>query len=110
MNDQVGAFVPGGRFVIAGAAAGPLAGLTFAAKDLYDIEGHATGAGNPTWLATHPTPTRTAPLIQQLLDAGATLIGKTLTDELAYSINGDNVHYGTPQNVNAPGRVPGGSS
>ena len=48
--------------------------------------------------------------MQRLLDAGASVIGKTITDELAYSLSGTNVHYGTPRNVNAPGRVPGGSS
>jgi amidase len=108
--DSVGAWVPNGRFVIAGAAAGPLAGLTFAAKDVFDVAGHATGAGNPTWLATHPVPLASSPIIDSLLAAGATLLGKTLTDELAYSIHGDNVHYGTPANAAAPGRVPGGSS
>jgi amidase len=110
IDDHVGAWTPHGRFVIQGAAGGPLAGLSFAAKDLYDVAGHQTGAGNPVWLATHPTPTVSSPLVDQLLAAGATLVGKTLTDELAYSINGDNVHYGTPVNVRAPGRVPGGSS
>ena len=66
--------------------------------------------GNPTWLATHPVPTRSSPVVEALLAAGATAIGKTITDELAYSINGDNAHYGTPENTRAPGRVPGGSS
>ncbi|MDB5962378.1 MAG: amidase [Massilia sp.] len=108
--DSVGAWVPHGRFVIAGRAGGPLAGLMFAAKDLFDVAGHVTGAGNPDWLATHPAATASSPLIDSLLAAGATLVGKTLTDELAYSINGDNVHYGTPINTRAPGRVPGGSS
>jgi amidase len=108
--DIARAFVPHGHFRIEGAARGPLAGLTFVAKDLYDVAGHSTGAGNPTWLATHPVPDCHAPLVDRLLGAGATLIGKVITDELAYSINGDNVHYGTPVNVNAPGRVPGGSS
>jgi amidase len=110
IDDHVGAWAPHGRFVIEGAASGPLAGLTFAAKDLFDVAGHPTGAGNPAWLATHPVPERSSPLVDALLAAGATLVGKTLTDELAYSINGDNVHYGTPKNVRAPGRVPGGSS
>ena len=45
-----------------------------------------------------------------LLDAGARIVGKTHTDEMTYSLNGENAHYGTPVNVNAPGRIPGGSS
>jgi amidase len=48
--------------------------------------------------------------VQLLLDAGADMIGKTLTDELTYSLNGQNAHYGTPVNSAAPGRIPGGSS
>lgn len=110
INDTVGAWVPHGRFVVPGAADGPLAGLTFAVKDVFDVAGHATGAGNPAWLATHAIPERSSPLVDTLLAAGATLVGKTLTDELAYSIHGDNTHYGTPRNARAPGRVPGGSS
>ncbi|MHA4867294.1 amidase [Duganella sp. PWIR1] len=110
INDTVGAWVPHGRFVIPGAGSGPLAGLSFAVKDVFDVAGYATGAGNPTWLASHAIPERSSPMVEQLLAAGATLVGKTLTDELAYSIHGDNVHYGTPLNVRAPGRVPGGSS
>jgi len=109
-DDHVGAWVPHGRFTVAPTHAGPLTGLNFAAKDLYDVAGHVTGAGNPTWLATHePAKTHSA-LVAQLLGAGATLCGKTLTDELAYSIQGENVHYGTPINTRAPDRVPGGSS
>lgn len=108
--DHVGAFTPGGRFVIHGAKDGPLSGLTFAAKDLFDVAGQPTGAGNPTWLATHDIPTASSPLIDTLLGAGATLVGKVLTDELAFSLLGDNVHYGAPINANAPSRVTGGSS
>ena len=109
-RDTVGAFVPHGHFAVQPTAAGLLSGLTFAAKDLYDVAGHPTGAGNPTWLTTHPVPTRHAALVEKCLRLGASLVGKVITDELAYSMNGDNVHYGTPVNVNAPGRVPGGSS
>lgn len=108
--DTVGAFVDHGHFTVTGAGHGPLKGMTFAAKDLFDVAGHPTGAGNPSWLATHPVPENTNPTIQRLLDAGATLVGKTLTDELAYSIHGDNAHYGTPINTAAPDRVTGGSS
>ena len=108
--DTVGAWVPHGRFVIEPEANGPLSGLTFAAKDVFDVAGHPTGAGNPTWLATHAVPTAHSPVVAQLLGAGATLMGKVLTDELAYSLHGDNAHYGTPINSVAPDCVPGGSS
>jgi len=85
IHDTVGAWVPHGRFIIDGRPGGPLAGLRFGAKDLFDVAGHPTGAGNPTWLATHRVPDRHSPVVAQLLQAGATLAGKLLTDELAYS-------------------------
>ena len=110
LKDTVNAFVPGGIFTIEGAKQGPLTGLTFAAKDLFEVAGHITTAGNPTWAATHPIPERSSPLVDQLLKAGATLVGKTITDELAFSLHGDNIHYGAPINSAAPDRVTGGSS
>ncbi|MDO8693690.1 MAG: amidase [Sheuella sp.] len=110
MQDTVGAWVPHGRFSLPATSEGSLSGMTFAVKDLYHIAGIPTGAGNPTWLSTHDTPQHTSPLVEQLRAAGASVAGKVITDELAYSLNGDNIHYGTPTNVNAPGRVTGGSS
>ena len=89
---------------------GPLSGLTFAAKDIFDVAGHVTGGGNPDWERTHGPAGRTAPTVQALLDAGATLVGKTHTDELTRGIMGTNPHYGMPMNPAAPGHVPGGSS
>lgn len=89
---------------------GPLSGLRLAVKDMFDIAGHVTRAGNPDWAATHTVPNRTAACVQSLCQAGACLVGKTHTDELAYSLNGANVHYGTPINPAAPDRLPGGSS
>lgn len=109
-RDTVGAFCRHTHVAVAGAARGSLAGLTFGAKDIYDIAGHKTGFGSPDWLASHDAATSTAPAVQCLLDAGAHMVGKTQTDELTYSLNGENAHYGTPVNVNAPGRIPGGSS
>ena len=109
-HDPIHACVPHGHFSVPATGSGLLNGLTFAVKDIFDIAGHPTGAGNPTWLTTHSVATHTSPLVEQLLAAGATMTGKVITDELAYSLNGDNMHYGTPVNVNAPGRVPGGSS
>ena len=88
----------------------PLSGLRLAVKDLFHIAGLPTGAGNPDWLQTHDIPMQTSPVVAKLLDAGAQLVGKTLTDELAYSLNGQNTHYGTPINVTDSARLPGGSS
>jgi amidase len=110
MSDPLNAFIPHDKVLLPGAPEGPLRGLRFAAKDLFDVAGHVTGCGNPDWLATHPPASATASAIERLLAAGADLIGKTITDELAYSVNGQNFHYGTPVNVNAPGRIPCGSS
>lgn len=89
---------------------GLLSDLNVAVKDLFDIQGAATGAGNPDWLNTHKIPNQTASAVEKLLASGATVIGKSLTDELAYSLNGTNIHYGTPLNHSSPLRIPGGSS
>ncbi len=105
-----GAFVPGPRVHRAGAPDGPLVGLTFAAKDLFDLAGLVTGAGNPDWARTHEPATHDAEAVSMLLGAGATLTGRTVTDELAFSIIGMNAHEGTPRNAAAPDRIPGGSS
>jgi amidase len=110
VGTDFGAFVPGERFRIDGRPGGPLSGLTFAAKDLFDVAGHPTGGGNEDWAKAHPIPERHAWAVQTLLDAGATLIGKTITDEVSLGILGENPFYGTPVNPRAPGRVPGGSS
>ena len=89
---------------------GPLAGLTFAVKDMFDVAGVVTGGGTPDWLATHQPASKTADAVQACLRAGARLIGITIADEMAFSPFGENVHYGTPVNPAAPDRVPGGSS
>jgi amidase len=110
MDDPYGAFCRHSHVALAGAPEGPLAGLRFGVKDIYHIAGHRTGFGNPTWRETHPPAQETASAVRRLLDAGAEMVGKTLTDEMAYSLTGENVHYGTPVNPAAPDRVPGGSS
>ncbi len=110
MGVSIGAFVPHGKFAIAGSDNGVLAGRTFAAKDIIDVAGHVTGCGNPDWLDTHEPASVTAPTIQRCLDAGAEFCGKTITEELATGLTGENTHYGSPYNCNAPGRVAGGSS
>jgi amidase len=105
-----GAFVPGPRARLAPLASGPLDGLTFVVKDLIDVAGCVTGGGNPDWAARQTPAARSAPVVECLLRAGATLVGKTITDELAFSLEGENAHYGTPENPRCPGRLPGGSS
>jgi len=109
-NDKLGAFCRHTHIEVKGSGRGPLAGRTFAVKDIYDVAGQKTGFGSPDWLRTHQPAARTASAVQALLDAGADLIGKTLSDEMAWSLTGENAHYGTPVNANAPGRIPGGSS
>jgi amidase len=110
IEDKVGAYVPGPRLEQPGAPTGPLAGIDFAVKDLFDVAGAPTTYGNPDWARTHPPAAATAPLIQALLAAGASLRGKTKTVELAFGLTGENVWHGTPVNPAAPDRFPGGSS
>jgi amidase len=106
--EQSGAFIE--QFSVLPTGDGPLDGLRFAVKDLIDVAGHRTGCGNPDWLATHPQATVSAVCVDQLLAAGAACDGKTITDEIAFSLLGENFFYGTPLNPAAPDRVPGGSS
>ena len=109
-NDSLGAFCQDNHIALNAVGSGPLDGLTFAAKDVMDIAGAHTGFGQPTWLATHAASTANAAAVQRLLNAGARLLGKTVSDELSYSLTGENVHYGAPSNPAAPDRVAGGSS
>ena len=95
---------------LAATADGELSGLTFVFKDLFDVQGYVTGAGNPAWLASHQPAQQSASLIECLLANGASCVGRVQTDELAYSLNGQNIHYGTPVNPLAPNCLPGGSS
>ncbi|MGD9738704.1 MAG: amidase [Bauldia sp.] len=87
-----------------------MSGKTIAVKDLLDIAGRATGGGNPDWAKDRAPAAAHAAAVDRLLAAGATIVGKTITDELAFSLEGRNHHYGTPLNPRAPGRIPGGSS
>ncbi len=115
MSDLYGTFVSGfcshiDAVEVSGAGEGPLKGLTFAVKDIIDVAGVVTGAGNPDWFASHEPAPRHAAAVQLLLDAGADLVGKTITEEFAYGLIGENYHYGTPVNPRAEGCIPGGSS
>nr|WP_243861821.1 AtzH-like domain-containing protein [Frigoribacterium endophyticum] len=102
--------VVGGPLVPARASSGPLAGRTVAVKDLFAVAGHAVGAGVPAWLAEQPVETASAPAVELLLAAGASVAGLAQTDEFAYSVAGRNGSWGTPPNGAVPGALPGGSS
>jgi len=110
LHDPAHAFVPYPDVPVASAPTGPLADLRFAAKDLFDVAGYPTGGGSPSVLAMSGIKTTTAPTVQRLLDAGARFVGKAVTDELAFSMNGNNAHFGAPVNGAAPERITGGSS
>lgn len=89
---------------------GALSGLVFSIKDSMNLRGYRSTCGNPKWLATHSIASSHAICVEQLLCAGARCIGKTVTDELSFGLDGENHFYGTPLNPRAPDRVPGGSS
>ena len=110
LEDPCQAMVKGPEICISGQPEGLLAGQRFVVKDLFDVAGIPTAAGSPDWNRGQPDPDRHAAAIETLLDAGAQLIGKTITDEISLGILGENVFDGTPQNPGCPGRVPGGSS
>ena len=109
-DDPAHAFIPGPRHTQAPMGEGALSGLTFAVKDLFDVAGATTTYGNPDWARTHPPAVATAPVVMALLEAGATMAGKTKTVELAFGLTGENLWHGTPLNPRAPDRFPGGSS
>lgn len=106
----INAFVPYPDAHVAHAPQGLLAGLTFGVKDLFDVAGYPTSGGSPAVLALSGIKLDTAPTVQRLLDAGARFVGKTVTDELAFSMNGQNAHFGAPVNGAVPARISGGSS
>ncbi len=110
IDDTAHAFLPYPDVPVSHAPVGALAGLGFGVKDLFDVAGYPTGGGQPLVLAMSGIKTRTAPAVQKLLDAGARFVGKTVTDELAFSMNGNNAHFGAPINGAAAGRIAGGSS
>lgn len=95
---------------VSNAQSGPLAGLRLAVKDIYDVAGYRTGCGNPQKYQQASPASATAPAVQALLDSGARFVGKTQTDELAFSLMGLNAHFPSPVNPAAPDRVTGGSS
>lgn len=110
MRDALNAFLDLPQVVVPNAGSGPLAGLSLGVKDIFDVAGLVTGWGNPVRTQEALPAARTAPAVQMLLDAGARFAGKTQTEELAFSMIGQNVHFPHPVNPRAPDRITGGSS
>ncbi|MFN0603816.1 amidase [Facklamia hominis] len=108
--DALQAFVRENHIALEGAAKGPLKGMAFAVKDVFDIVGSTYSNGHPAWLHTHEPATETSSFIVNMLEAGADLVGKTICDELCYSISGENWNYGSPINPHDTRRYCGGSS
>jgi amidase len=109
--DPLGALVPGWEpSGDANSHDGALAGLSVVVKDVIDVAGAVTGGGNPDWAAAHEPASEDAPALSALRRAGAALVGKGQCAELAFSLSGDNVHFGMPRNPAAPDCDPGGST
>ena len=89
---------------------GVLEKLNFLVKDMCDIKDLKTSCGNPDFFDKCNPAKDYAKFLNDLLNEGASLDGITICDEFFYSLTGENKYYGTPINLNAPGRVPGGSS
>ncbi|RUU13169.1 amidase [Mesorhizobium sp. USDA-HM6] len=109
-HGPLNAFLDLRQMPVANAQLGPLAGLRLAVKDIYDVAGYRTGCGNPRKFEQAHAASQTAEAVQVILDAGARFVGKTQTDELAFSLFGQNSHFAFPVNTAAPDRVTGGSS
>jgi aspartyl-tRNA(Asn)/glutamyl-tRNA(Gln) amidotransferase subunit A len=95
--------------LVAGEKVGPLAGVPFAVKNLFDVKGLATRAGSKI-NRDRPPASRDATLIERLEAAGAVLVGALNMGEYAYDFTGENVHDGPSRNPHDPTRMSGGSS
>ncbi len=93
----------------AGRDPGPLAGVPYAVKNLFDVEGLSTLSGSKI-NKERPPAARDACLVRRLRDAGAILVGALNMDEYAYGFTTENTHYGVTRNPYDPTRIAGGSS
>lgn len=109
-RDVFNAFLDVPPVPVYSAPTGILAGLRLAVKDIFNVAGYRTGCGHPDRYAESSPAEKTAEAVERLLVSGARFVGKTQTDELAYSILGLNTHFPQPVNPAAPDRLTGGSS
>ena len=99
-----------GTFVASTAAGGPLRGIPYFIKDLFDVARVPTFAGSTFLPEVRPTRSADGALIQALQRTGAVAAGKTQMHEFAYGITGENPNYGDCEHPQFPGRTTGGSS
>ena len=92
--------------LIAAASHGPLDGATVAVKDVFAVAGYATGGGVPAYEQSVDVAADHATAVARLIHAGARVRGIARTDQFAYSMAGDNPHYGTPPNAAVPEPCP----
>ncbi|MFK8252291.1 AtzE family amidohydrolase [Ancylobacter terrae] len=97
------------RAIVAGETVGPLAGVPYAVKNLFDLEGVATLAGSKINRAHAPAP-RDAALVERMAAAGAVCVGALNMGEYAYDFTGENLHEGPSRNPHDPAHMSGGSS
>ena len=108
-TDVLGARARAKAAALPAAAAGPLAGVPFAVKNLFDVAGLPTLAGSKIEREAAPA-TEDAVLVRRLEDAGAVLVGALNMDEYAYGFTTENSHVGPTRNPHDPTRLSGGSS
>ena len=89
---------------------GTLVNKRLAVKDVFAVKGERNGAGNPSWFKAAKPAQQTASAVNKLMNEGCSFTGFTHTDELAYSLEGNNIHYGAAQNPKLKGHASGGSS
>jgi Asp-tRNA(Asn)/Glu-tRNA(Gln) amidotransferase A subunit family amidase len=89
---------------------GLLDGLRLAVKDMFAVEGHSSSFGHPRWRETHSPWSFTAPVLDRLLSAGASVTGLAKLDQLAWSIVGNAGEGVAPLNPAYPDRFTCGSS
>ncbi len=94
----------------AAAPPGPLRGVPFFAKDIFDAKGLPTLAGSTFLPEVRPAGGKDGAFVRAVRETGAVLVGKTHTHEFAYGITGENPNYGDVEHPRFPGRTTGGSS
>lgn len=109
-ENLTGVFCEHGLVNLQTTTTGKLANLRLAVKDLFAVKGLKNSAGNPDWLKSSSVADEHSFAVAQLLNEGCQFVGLTHTDEIAYSLEGNNLHFGAAENPRFPGHACGGST